>query len=65
MDICALLVKELKLGLPSAEEDFLEKLSGRVLESATVDKLKNMKRFRNVLVHGYTKIEDEKVFWHT
>lgn len=62
MDTCALLVKELKLGLPSAEEEFLEKLKGRVLELAIVDNLKKMKSFRNLLVHSYAKIEDEKVF---
>ncbi|MBI5252984.1 MAG: DUF86 domain-containing protein [Euryarchaeota archaeon] len=62
MDTCALLVKELKLGLPSAEEEFVEKLKGRVLEPATVENLKRMKSFRNLLVHGYAKIEDQKVF---
>lgn len=62
MDTCALLVKELKLGLPSAEEEFLEKLKGKVLEPATIDNLKKMKSFRNILVHGYAKINDEKVF---
>jgi len=62
MDTCALLVKELKLGLPSAEEEFLEKLKGVVLEPATVNNLKKMKSFRNLLVHGYAKIEDEKIF---
>jgi len=62
MDTCAILVKELKLGLPSAEDEFLEKLKGRVLEPATVENLRGMKNFRNVLVHGYAKIEDERVF---
>lgn len=62
MDTCALLVKELKLGLPSAEEEFLEKLEGKVLEPATLENLKRMKSFRNLLVHGYAKIDDAKVF---
>lgn len=62
MDACALLVKDLKLGLPSAEEEFLEKLEGKVLKPATVENLKRMKGFRNLLVHGYAKIDDEKVF---
>ena len=62
MDTSALLVKEMKLGLPTVEEEFLEKLSGRVLKPATVENLRRMKRFRNFLVHGYGKIEDERVF---
>jgi Uncharacterized conserved protein len=62
MDTSALLVKELHMGLPAAEEDFLEKLKGKVLEPELVDKLKKMRGFRNILVHGYSKIDDEKVF---
>lgn len=27
-----------------------------------MEKLKEMKGFRNILVHGYSKIEDDKVF---
>jgi len=61
MDTCALLVKGLKLGLPSAEEDFLEKLKG-VLKLEMVENLKQMRAFRNILVHGYAKIDDERVF---
>lgn len=62
MDACALLVKGLKLGLPSEEEEFLEKLRGKVLKPATVENLKRMKGFRNILVHGYAKVEDGRVF---
>jgi len=35
-----MLVKELRLGLPSVEEDFLEKLKGNVLEPSLVEKLR-------------------------
>lgn len=62
MDTCALLVKELKLGLPSVEEDFLEKLKGTVVDPSLVENLKRMKGFRNILVHGYANIEDENIF---
>jgi len=62
MDICAMLVKELRLGLPSVEEDFLEKLKENVLEPSLVKKLKEMRGFKNILVHGYSKIDDERVF---
>lgn len=62
MDASSLLVKELKLGLPAIDEEFINKLKGRVLEADTVENLRRMKRFRNLLVHGYAKIDDEKVF---
>ena len=62
MDTCYLLVKELKLGLPSEEEGFLEKLSGKILRPSTIEKLREIKRFRNLLVHGYAKIDDKRVF---
>ena len=62
LDTCALLVKDLKLGLPSVEEDFLEKLRNKVFSASLVKKLKAMRGFRNILVHGYSKINDEKVW---
>ncbi len=62
IDVCAILVKELKLGVPSEEEDFFEKLSGRVISKETAGKLKDMKRFRNVLVHRYVDVDDARVF---
>jgi len=62
MDTCFLLVKGLKLGLPAEEEEFLGKLKGKVLKPSTVERLKGMKRFRNLLVHGYARIDNERVF---
>lgn len=62
IDTCAILVKELKLGVPKEEEDFFEKLSGNVLTEETVGRLKEMKRFRNVLVHRYVDVDDAKVY---
>lgn len=62
IDVCAILVKELKLGVPREEEDFFEKLSGKVITKETAAKLKDMKRFRNVLVHRYVEIDNAKVY---
>jgi uncharacterized protein YutE (UPF0331/DUF86 family) len=62
MDTSAILVKDLKLGLPSGEDDFLGKLQGNILDQEMVDRIRKMKGFRNVLVHGYAQIDDEKVF---
>jgi len=62
IDTCAILVKELKLGLPSEDEDFLQKLENKVLSKEVVGSLKSMKKFRNLIVHGYSKIDDYRVY---
>jgi len=62
MDISAIMVKEMKLGLPYQEEDFLDKMSGTVLNPDLVMKLRKMKGFRNVLVHGYSQIDNQRVY---
>ncbi len=62
MDVSAMLVKEMRLGLPYQEDDFLYKISGPVLSPSLVMKLRKMKGFRNVLVHGYSQIDDERVY---
>ncbi len=62
MDVSAILVKEMRLGLPYGEEDFLDKISGTVLNPVLVEKLGEMKGFRNILVHGYSQIDDERVY---
>lgn len=62
IDVCAVLVKELDLGVPGEEENLFEKLSGQVLSEDMVDTLREMKRFRNVLVHRYGTIDDAKVY---
>lgn len=62
MDVSAMMVKELKLGLPSHEEDFLGKLGGKVLDPDLTLKIRRMKGFRNVLVHGYSQINDQRVY---
>ncbi|MEM5812134.1 MAG: DUF86 domain-containing protein [Candidatus Aenigmatarchaeota archaeon] len=63
IDICNLIVKELKLGLPGEEEDFFNKLQKKgILSRSLVGKLKSMKGFRNILVHRYDEVDDELVF---
>jgi uncharacterized protein YutE (UPF0331/DUF86 family) len=63
IDVCALLVAGLRLGLPGAEDDLFEKLLHRdVISSSTAMVLKRMKGLRNLLVHEYGRINDEIVF---
>lgn len=63
IDLCALLVKELKLGLPSEEEGVFDKLMLRkIISLSTKNKLSGMKSFRNVLIHKYVEINDRLVY---
>jgi uncharacterized protein YutE (UPF0331/DUF86 family) len=63
VDVCALLVTGLRLGVPSEENDVFDKLAraGAIsVERATV--LHRMKGFSNLLVHEYVRIDDRIVF---
>jgi len=63
IDICNILVSELKLGLPSDEEDAFNKLNSKKIISSELYKIIiGMKSLRNILVHRYGIVNDEKVF---
>jgi uncharacterized protein YutE (UPF0331/DUF86 family) len=59
IDVCAILVNDLKLGPPRDEDGILDLLKPKM---SSVSKIKSMKGFRNVLVHKYSEINDELVF---
>ncbi|AXV38350.1 MAG: hypothetical protein CIT01_09135 [Methanobacterium sp. BRmetb2] len=62
-DICSIINSDLKLGVPVDNEDILNNLyEADVIDDITMDKLKSMKGFRNILVHRYGKIEDDMAF---
>ena len=63
IDVCALIVKGLRLGLPAEEEDLFEKLEReKIISREMKEKLKLMRVFRNILVHRYAGVNDELVF---
>jgi uncharacterized protein YutE (UPF0331/DUF86 family) len=63
IDICALLVTGLRLGLPADEDDLFEKLVAReVIRAPTRDLLRRMKGMRNILVHEYGRVDNALVF---
>lgn len=59
LDICAIIVRELKVGPPSDEDDLLSLLSEKI---PSIEKIKQMKSFRNLLVHQYGKIDNQLVY---
>lgn len=63
IDVCAHIVKGLRLGLPAEEEDLFEKLEkNKIISKKTKQKLKSMRGFRNILVHRYADVDNELVF---
>ena len=63
IDICNILVSDLRLGLPSEEEDLFIKLVNKKIISNDMAKiLIKMKGLRNLLVHKYGVIDDEEIF---
>lgn len=63
LDVCAFLVRELRLGVPGEEDDVLAKLlQAGILSGETVAILRQMKGVRNILVHEYTAVDDRIVY---
>ena len=63
IDVCRLFVSGLRLGLPSEENDLFDKmLKKKILSKEMNSLLKEMRGFRNILVHEYAAVDDELVF---
>jgi len=62
-DICAIINSDLRLGTPETEENIITNIEiKKVFSEKIINIIKNMKRFRNLLVHKYGDIDDEKAF---
>jgi len=63
IDICNLLVSGLRLGLPAEEEDLFRKLlNAGIVDKEMRDSLREMRGFRNILVHEYAQVDDRLVY---
>lgn len=63
IDVSAMIVSSQQFGLPENEENIFDMLiEKKVLNSKLGEKLKDIKGFRNILVHRYGKVDDEMVF---
>jgi uncharacterized protein YutE (UPF0331/DUF86 family) len=63
IDMCRILVSGLRLGLPADENDLFEKLNKNGIVTSSVTRLlRQMRGFRNILVHEYASVDDELVF---
>ncbi|MCD6540703.1 DUF86 domain-containing protein [Candidatus Bipolaricaulota bacterium] len=63
IDVCSLLVKDMRLGLPGEEDDLFDKLHrAGVISERMRNKLRKMKGLRNILVHEYARVDDRLVY---
>lgn len=63
IDVCGLIVRGKRLGLPADESDLFDKLLGaKIITVELRDVLRSMKGFRNILVHDYARIDDTVTF---
>lgn len=63
IDICNLLVSGLRLGLPAEEDDLFRKLvEADIMTKEMGETLREIKGFRNVLVHEYARVDDRIVY---
>lgn len=63
VDICKLFVSGLKLGLPHEENDLFDKMAKRnLLSPGMTSFLKEMRAFRNILIHEYAEVDNEIVY---
>lgn len=62
-DICSIVNSDLKLGIPEDDENIVSNLIGKgVLSEGWMTRLREMKAFRNILVHRYGRIDDRISF---
>jgi len=63
IDICSLLVSGLRLGLPAEEDDLFRKLvEAGIMTKEMGETLREIKGFRNILVHQYAQVDDRIVY---
>ncbi|KKK46391.1 hypothetical protein LCGC14_1197870 [marine sediment metagenome] len=63
ISICSIINSDLKLGIPSNREEIIVALfRKKILSKKMSEKIKELKGFRNFLVHRYGTIDDEVAF---
>ncbi|MBU1103254.1 MAG: DUF86 domain-containing protein [Nanoarchaeota archaeon] len=63
LDICSLINAGLRLGMPETEDNILDNLESRkVFGNSSIQLIREMKKFRSILVHKYGDINDKKAY---
>lgn len=63
IDIISIIVAGKKLGIPSDEDSLITIVEkNKIISSSVANQLIEMKGFRNILVHKYSDIDDQKAY---
>lgn len=63
IDICNIINSDLRLGVPEVEDDIFDHIENKkIFDKKIIDLIREMKRFRNVLIHKYGEVDDKKAF---
>ena len=63
IDICSIMNSDLELGIPEDDETTIDHLErDNVLSRKVCNKIREIKRFRNILIHKYGDIDDKKAY---
>lgn len=63
VDALNIINSDLRLGSPETEESIINHIEReKILSKDTAEKVREMKKFRNVLIHRYGEIDDKKAF---
>ncbi|MFH1802866.1 MAG: DUF86 domain-containing protein [archaeon] len=63
IDICNIINSDLRLGVPEVEDNIIDNLGRKkIFDEKVVELIKEMKGFRNILVHKYGEIDDSKAY---
>jgi len=63
IDICYIINADLRLGTPEKEDDIFENLKvNKIFSGKMIGLIIEMKKFRNILVHKYGRIDDLRAF---
>ncbi len=63
LDICAIINSDLKFTSPGEEDDIINNLVKKeILSQSMGNKIKELKEFRDIIVHRYGKIDDKLSF---
>lgn len=63
LDICAIINSDLKFSSPGEEDDIINNLvKNKIVSQDTGNKIKELKGFRNIIVHRYGKLDDKLSF---